>query len=86
MYLLREATTSPQLNTLAELNAAPRPAPDDSFFGNVHIKYPDNVQTMTIYQVSLIEWAYIEKTLRRVLTAAAGFPPFGPSGALALTY
>lgn len=67
MALLREATTSSALVTLAErVNSFA----DNSFpnvFGNIQIEYPIPVEDMTFSMIARVEWDVLEGLLRRVL-------------------
>ncbi|KFY15727.1 hypothetical protein V492_01799 [Pseudogymnoascus sp. VKM F-4246] len=65
--LLREATTSSALVTLAERSAKGLQTGALSAFGNIEIDYPKDVSNMSLSAVGEIEWHAIEALLRKVL-------------------
>ncbi|KFY50332.1 hypothetical protein V495_00307 [Pseudogymnoascus sp. VKM F-4514 (FW-929)] len=65
--LLREATTSSALVSLAERSAKGLQTGALSAFGNVEIEYPKDISNMSLSAVGEIEWHAIEALLRKVL-------------------
>jgi hypothetical protein len=66
MALLREATTSMDMITLAQRqNVWTSEIP--SSFGNINIQYPPDVKFWTFAQVRDIEWGVIDNLLRKSL-------------------
>ncbi|KFY88194.1 hypothetical protein V500_06476 [Pseudogymnoascus sp. VKM F-4518 (FW-2643)] len=65
--LLREATTSSALVSLAERSAKGLQTGALSAFGNIEIEYPKDVTNMSLSAVGEIEWHAIEALLRKVL-------------------
>jgi hypothetical protein len=65
--LLREATTSSALVSLAERSAKGLQTGALSVFGNIEIEYPKDVSNMSLSAVGEIEWHAIEALLRKVL-------------------
>lgn len=67
--LLREATTSSAVVSLAERAATENrhTSGKSKFFGNVAVKYPENVQKMSLADIAVLEWDVIEKLLRQRL-------------------
>ncbi|KFY23224.1 hypothetical protein V493_05986 [Pseudogymnoascus sp. VKM F-4281 (FW-2241)] len=65
--LLREATTSSALVSLAERSAKGLQTGTLSAFGNIEIEYPNDVSNMSLSAVGEIEWHAIEALLRKVL-------------------
>jgi hypothetical protein len=65
--LLREATTSSALVSLAERSAKGLQTSPSSVFGNVEIEYPKDIANMSLSAVGEIEWHAIEALLRKVL-------------------
>lgn len=64
--LLREATTSSALVSLAEQSAKGQMGPL-SAFGSIKIEYPPDVSQMSLADVGKMEWHEIEALLRKVL-------------------
>ncbi|KFY65264.1 hypothetical protein V496_02688 [Pseudogymnoascus sp. VKM F-4515 (FW-2607)] len=65
--LLREATTSSALVSLAERSAKGLQTGPLSAFGNIEIEYPKDISNMSLSAVGEIEWHVIEALLRKVL-------------------
>lgn len=65
--LLREATTSSALVSLAERSAKGQQGSPLSAFGDINIEYPQDVSHMSLAAVGEIEWHAIEALLRKVL-------------------
>lgn len=65
--LLREATTSSALVSLAEQSAKGQQTGPLSAFGHIKIEYPQDVSHMSLVAVGEIEWHAIEALLRKVL-------------------
>lgn len=65
--LLREATTSVKILSLADMAESKSPTTSPSIFGSLKIDYPDNVELLSISEVARIEWEVIEELLRKVL-------------------
>ncbi|OBT68346.1 hypothetical protein VE03_02897 [Pseudogymnoascus sp. 23342-1-I1] len=65
--LLREATTSSALVSLAERSAKGLQTGALSAFGNIEIEYPKDLSSMSLSAVGEIEWHAIEALLRKVL-------------------
>ena len=69
MALLREATTSSALISLADQSARGQQKKRRSPFGDVKIDYPADLATMSLAAVGRLEWDVIEQLLRKVLPA-----------------
>ncbi|KAK4911318.1 hypothetical protein LTR66_017370, partial [Elasticomyces elasticus] len=70
--LLREATTASATMTLAERSAAQAAGTTPGPFGNVVIHYgSDGSNPLSLEQAAAIEWAVVERLLRKVLVSRA---------------
>ncbi len=69
MALLREATSSSGVLSLAEQSRAGGQTRTLNAFGDVHIEYPADVSKMSLADVGAIEWNMVEALLRKILSA-----------------
>lgn len=67
MALIREATTSSAVVSLAEQAAQGQQTKLASPFGNMKIEYLDDVANMSLSDVGAIEWHAIEAVFRKIL-------------------
>ena len=67
LTLLREATVSSAVISLAERSTTVNVARSPSIFGRINIRYPVSFEKMTIAAIAKIEWDEIERLLRKVL-------------------
>jgi hypothetical protein len=67
MALLREATTSSAVVSLAERAAGVSEQKLPNVFGNIQVDYPCPAHTMTLSMAAQAEWNAIEALLRKIL-------------------